>query len=450
MIHYLPTILPHETAYSWFSRYYVHSGCYSHKHALTNLFCKRSDTASKEFIGNLNKEARACIGKVFPLEQLVLEHTMFPQYGRFLPLEKKKVALYKLAYENCDMHHLFCVLPRREGEQYLRYCPMCVRENREEYGQAYWDRTNQIRDMRICTKHKCRLVESDVVATSHQSFVFCPAELHVKEENLNLCVDEEEIRYAEFIRSVFEAPIDFEKDVPISAVLYHGMKKTKYLKSTGRTRYTKQLVGAMKEYYTKMGLENISSLAQVQRTLLGEHCEFSVVCQIAFFLGITVEELVSPKLTQEQIEEEQRSHYMRDSVPVDWEQLDEVKAPLLEQFAIAVYTGMASEMGRPERVSEKLVYRELGLLQHQLENMPKCRAIMEQYTESYHECWARRILWAYKQLLKEGRVRWVDIRVLAGVKKEKMAVVKPYLWKHGDEEIVREILLIAGDTQEID
>ena len=206
----------------------------------------------------------------------------------------------------------------------------------------------------------------------------------------------------------------------------------------------------MKEYYTKMGLENVSSLAQVQRTLLGEHCEFSVVCQIAFFLGMTVEELVSPKLTQEQIEEERCSHYMRDSVPIDWEQLDEEKAPLIEQFASAVYTGRASEIGRPERVSEKLIYRELNLMSHQLENLPRCRAIMAQYKESYPECWARRILWAYKQLVKEGRVRWVDIRVLAGVKKEKMAVVKPYLWKHGDEEIVREILLIAGDTQEID
>ena len=42
----------------------------------------------------------------------------------------------------------------------------------------------------------------------------------------------------------------------------------------------------------------------------------------------------------------------------------------------------------------------------------------------------------------------MDIRVLAGVKKEKMAVVKPYLWKHGDERTVREILQIAGEVEE--
>lgn len=443
MIVYLPEIYSDELVYSWFCRYYTHSGHISHKTALLELYCKRSDTLNKEFIGNLNVQARECIDRMYSLEELVLRHTMFPQYARFLPLEQKKEALYKLLYKNSDVHHLFCVLPRREGEHYLRYCPLCAKEQ----GEKFWSRTHQIRDMRVCTKHQCRLEESHVSAQSQQAFTFLAAEFYIEAKEAVPCNNEAALRYAEYIKGVFEAPIDFEKDVSISAVLYHGMKKTKYLKSTGRSRYTKQLVGDMKEFYTKMGLENIASLAQVQRTLLGEHCEFSVVCQIAFFLGITVEELVSPKLTQEQIEEEQRSHYMRDSVPVDWEQLDEVKAPLLEQFAIAVYTGMASEMGRPERVSEKLVYRELGLLQHQLENMPKCRAIMAQYKESYPECWARRILWAYKQLVKEGRVRWVDIRVLAGVKKEKLSAIKPYLWKHGDKKTVREILEIAGDGE---
>ena len=32
---------------------------------------------------------------------------------------------------------------------------------------------------------------------------------------------------------------------------------------------------------------------------------------------------------------------------------------------------------RPERVSERLVYRKMGLLGHQLENMPRCKAIFE-------------------------------------------------------------------------
>jgi len=449
MIHYLATLFPDETCYSWFSRCYVHSGCFSHKHALSQFFCKRSDTVSKEFIGNLNQEARNIIEKAYSLEQLVLEHTMFSQYGRFLPLEQKQEAMHKLAYENCDFHHLFCVLPRRKGEQHLRYCPLCLQEDRKQ-GEAYYHRVHQIRDMRVCTKHKCELEETDVTATSHLSFTFCPAELYMDEREPIYCNNEKMLQYAEFIESVFIAPMDLDNNIPISAILYHGMRRTKYLKSSGRSRYTKNLVDDMEQFYREMGLNNIASLAQVQRTLLGEHCEFSVVCQIAFFLGMSVEELVSPKLTRKEIEQERKSHYMRDSAQIDWKCLDENTAPLLKQLAEDVYTGVASVNGRPERVSEKLMYRELGLLQHQLENLPKCRAIMKKYAEPYPECWARRILWAHKQLNKKGNVYWSDLRLLAGVKKANFSSIKPYLWKHGDAEIVREILLIAGDTQEID
>lgn len=61
-----------------------------------------------------------------------------PQYARFIPLTEKKKALYHLGHDSCDVHHLFPVLPRNDGERYLRFCPSCVKEDRETYGEAYW------------------------------------------------------------------------------------------------------------------------------------------------------------------------------------------------------------------------------------------------------------------------------------------------------------------------
>ena len=181
MIAYMPTIYPDELVYSWFCRYYVHSGCFSHKTALQELYCKKSDYLSKEFIGNLNHGAMEKINKIYPMDELVLNHTMFPQYARFIPLEKKKEALYRLGHEPCDVHHLFCVLPRNEGEQYLKFCPMCAKEDRERYGETYCHRKHQIRNMSICVKHKCRLMESSVPAKSEQCFTFSPAENYISD-----------------------------------------------------------------------------------------------------------------------------------------------------------------------------------------------------------------------------------------------------------------------------
>lgn len=37
MISYLPKIYPDELAYSWFCRYYVHTGCLTHSMALKEI-----------------------------------------------------------------------------------------------------------------------------------------------------------------------------------------------------------------------------------------------------------------------------------------------------------------------------------------------------------------------------------------------------------------------------
>ena len=196
-------------------------------------------------------------------------------------------------------------------------------------------------------------------------------------------------------------------------------------------------------FYGGMGLCNIASMYQVQRVLLGSRSDFSVVCQIAFFLGMNPEELSSPTLTPKQIQQEQDSHYMKDAVPVDWVQLDADTAPTLEKVVQGIYDGTASEIGRPERVSERLVYREMGLLGHQLENMPRCRAIFERYTETYPESWARKIIWAYQRLRAQGKpFYWSDIRKLSGVKKKNFQSIIPYLQQYTDAETANRIVAL--------
>lgn len=441
MIAYFPDIYPDELVYSWFCRYYVHSGCLSHKMALQELYCKRSNNPSKEFIGNLNPGAMEQIGKMYSIDELILNHTMYPQYARFVSLEQKKTALFRLGHDSCDIHHLFAVLPRGEGEQYLQFCPLCVKEDRETYGETYWHRKHQIRNMGICTKHRCRLMESSVPAKSEQSYTFFPAENYVDDGKIIWENDKVRIAFAEYLESVFDAPMDLENDIPISSILYNGMSRTKYLKSSGRSRYTKRLADDMYGFYMNMGVCTAASMYQIQRTLLESGCDFSVVCQIAFFLGMKPEELTSPSLAYEQIRLEQDSHYMKDATPVDWEQLDTETAPVLEEFVKGIYDGTANENGRPERVSERLVYREMNLQGHRLENMPKCKAIFERYTEPYPESWARKIIWAYQKLKEEGEpFYWTDIRKISGVKKKNFQVVIPYLIKHTDADMVNQIM----------
>ena len=66
MISYLPEIYPDELVYSWFCRYYVHTGCLTHKAALNDILSNRHDNPSKEFLGHLNADMLAAIQRMYP------------------------------------------------------------------------------------------------------------------------------------------------------------------------------------------------------------------------------------------------------------------------------------------------------------------------------------------------------------------------------------------------
>ena len=448
MIGYLPEIYPEdELVYSWFSRYLVHSGHRLHSVVLRELFCKRSDNPSKEFLGHLNEDVKNIIQKVIPLRELILQHTMVPQYARFLPLAEKKEALHRMV-DYCDPHLLFPVLVRNDMDAYLRYCPACAQEDRETYGETYWHRKHQLRGARVCYKHGCQLEQSSVSAKSEQGFALCPAEEYALLDTPRYCDNPELLRYTRFITDVFDAPMDFERDIPISAVIYNAMAHTDYMKHTGRSRHTQRFADDLRAYYEGMRLSGIATMNQIQRTLLMGQTEFTTVCQIAFFLGMTVEELTTPELTAEQIAAEQETHYTRDRTPVDWAEFDTETAKKLEPLVKSIYEGTYRTDGRPERVSERLIYRVLDLQGHRLENMPVCKKLIHNscYTETYPEHWARRLVWAYNKLKDERGdkpIYWVDLRRISGVKERNLSKVTPLIHKYADPKtanIIRKII----------
>lgn len=145
------------------------------KTALQEILCNRHDNPSKEFLWHLNPEMLNAIKRMYPIEKIILEHTMFPQYARFIHKEQKKTALDRICNDFCDVHHLFFVGARSDTDSVLKYCPLCVKEDREKYGETYWHRTHQIRNVQVCPKHNCNLIKSTVTAKSEQTYTLCSA-----------------------------------------------------------------------------------------------------------------------------------------------------------------------------------------------------------------------------------------------------------------------------------
>lgn len=449
MIGFMPAIYPDELVYSWFCRYYVHSGYSANKMALNDLLYNRHCNPSKEFIGHLNPEMEQQIKEIYPIEQLILDHTMFPEYARFIEGTQKKNAIYRLEHDFCDAHHLFAILPRSDSDQWLKYCPLCASEDRNLYGEAYWHRKHQIRDMNVCVKHGCRLVNSAVSAKSEHTFTLDPAETAIQDVPVEYVTDSLELGFAAYMEKIFDSPVDFENDIPVSAILYFGMEGTKYMSGTGMVRNTRLLADDMMEFFSQIQIADIASYYQIQRTMLGSRFDFLVVSQIAFFLEMNTDSLTNPRLSEEQLIRERNARCpKKEDLPDDWSRYDEDMAPILEQVAYDIYHGNMNCSGRPEKVTERLIKKYAGISRHRLENMPKCCEILRRYAESYDENWARRMVWAYKKLKEERQdapVFWTDIRKLAGLKKHKLHDIYPYMVKHSNKDTADRIIALISD-----
>lgn len=437
MIGFMPFIYPDELVYSWFCRYYMYSGFPVNKMGLEDLLYNRHCNPSKEFIGHLNPEMEQAIKRMYPMEKMILEHTMFPQYARFIGSEQKKNSILHLEHDFCDAHHLFAILPRTEADQWLKYCPLCAGEDKERYSETYWHRRHQIRNMNVCTRHKCRLKSSRVPAKSEQCFTLNPAETALQDMQAEPIKNHLELEFATYMEKVFDAHMDMENDIPVSAILYFGMEGTKYLSATGRVRNTQQLASDIQDYFDKIGLVDTASYYQIQRTLLGDRFDFSIVCQIAFFLGISIDSLVRPVLTGEQLIKERNARCpKKEDCPKDWDKYDREMVPIVEQAARDIYYGNTNATGRPERISERLINKYAGVSAHRLENMPRCQKVLCQYKESYARHWARRMVWAYEKLRHEkgdAFVYWCDIRRLTGIKKKNFSVISTCLEEFTDK-----------------
>lgn len=436
---YLPEIYPDELVYSWLSRYFVYSGCTNNRMLLSQLLYSKSNNPSIEFIGHLNEAAERQITQVYSMDDLILNHTMFPQYARFMPADKRDVALAELK-RYCDPHKVFTILPRNERELWLKYCPLCVAEDRKKYGETYWHRVHQVRNMLICPIHKCKLKNSNIDARSEKVFAFNTAELSVKDTEPIFEHNQKLIKYSQYIAKIFTSVLENDSSIPVSVIIYDTMKKPKYMK--GKHRNMELFVADFRDFYAEMGLNNIASIYQIQRVMLKKGSEFSVICQIACFLNIYADNLLHPEVEDFRIQEENDSHYIRNRPAIDWQKFDKEKAPLLKQRCNAIYTGSAS--GRPERVSEKEVCRFLKVTGDGFKNLPKCQNVWQQYKESYDESNARKVVWGYEKLRSDSpdkKLYFLDLRKLTGVKKQRFP---PFdlVEKHSNTAIATEIFAL--------
>lgn len=290
-----------ELLYSLFSRYHIRKGHLFLVNTAEDLFENQRRQAEIEFFDKLTEEACYHLTRKRSMEDVIMEHTMFKQYAKFLPLSKRVSALKDLVQmKGRYTESLAMPWYTNENKRYLRYCPCCVKEDREELGEAFWKTIHQLRGVSICPIHHCRLYNGNVIIGRKQQLNFVALETQELNMNVQISVDEIEIKLADYVYRVFRQPVSFENDVSITDFMNSKLEYTKYISTSGSMKKLQILCDDFFEYYKTIedipyGLMNRE---QVDSVFLGYRFNMYEICKLGMLLGIREDEFMDLKLPE--------------------------------------------------------------------------------------------------------------------------------------------------------
>lgn len=295
MIKFLDPIYPDESVYSYLCRLYVHSGFVCHSGFASTIFARWNENPEYNFINPFSQEFRGMIERFIPYKELLLEHTLFTYYARFLPKEKRDRAFeYAMTNEPLIRQHL--PISQRKDELYLKYCPKCVEEDRRQYGECYFHIQHLIPTIHVCPIHNCELVDT-VLPNKGRCATLIPLEQIILTSDLETSAVYEEsninIMVAKYINEVFHQPFNLDTDTLVGDYLTVKLKD-KYISQRGEQRNLVELERDMKVFFDGLQSYNINKL-RLAYIFRNKSFNAYEILLVAMFENITPKDLCTYK-----------------------------------------------------------------------------------------------------------------------------------------------------------
>jgi len=148
-----------ELTYSVLARASEHFCSFSHKTWLEQTLKNRCAIATLDFPSHLDELAKLFFLDGITSEQLIYQHTLFPLFSSFIPEARKAKCIDWMKEKSNGGTHLMSgwAAGRLPKFKAIRYCPMCISEQVDSHGEAYWQRLHQVVGIETCAKHHCFL-----------------------------------------------------------------------------------------------------------------------------------------------------------------------------------------------------------------------------------------------------------------------------------------------------
>ena len=179
MLSFFPTPYPDELLYSVLCRYHLRSGNRSFRQTQLDLF--NTAGIKRCYLGLPNNLTTLVhqlpFGSNLTINQILEKHTLFPYYRRFLTNREVKRLQELMEGKESKSIAQVAKIPnlRLYYPKHLRFCPLCLGKDLQQYGETYWHRNHQVSGIRVCLTHGVGL-ENSKVLVSEMGKGFIPAD----------------------------------------------------------------------------------------------------------------------------------------------------------------------------------------------------------------------------------------------------------------------------------
>ena len=143
-----------ELIYSTIARYHFYSGNIDYRDTIEECFGKRTMIPTLEIGGNFEYLAKV-LGKKYSSDDLINEHTIMPYYEPFVDEKLKQKTIDEV--KNKGSYSVYTRLGIIAGaickKDSIFYCPVCAKNDIENYGEPYIHREHELEGIILCANH---------------------------------------------------------------------------------------------------------------------------------------------------------------------------------------------------------------------------------------------------------------------------------------------------------
>lgn len=163
---HFPLLYDEEILYSGLARYRIRNGSIGIKQVNQELFGSTNVTATVDLPSHIDALVdNLPYGSTLTADKIINKHTLYTLYKPFLPAKQAEAVFYLMrGSQGGGIHYKAGITASSvPTPRYLRFCPLCLIEQRKIFGEGFWHRLHQVPGLLVCPKHMLPLSNSSIL-----------------------------------------------------------------------------------------------------------------------------------------------------------------------------------------------------------------------------------------------------------------------------------------------